>query len=161
MGWLCWALNPPVFSQLSGVCGARTQELWLELMSLMSLYRPPKSKELGSPHSLILSPGSVPHLTPFWHRPASRALPPFLPQLSSLLALLPGSLNFQPPPTQALASPASRGQLDWMLLPSTQGPLWDTQQGGDGQQPSFTSLPTSPFPSVDLPLVLPPGSEAC
>lgn len=161
MGWLCWALNPPVFSQLSGVCGARTQELWLELMSLMSLYRPPKSKELGSPHSLILSPGSVPHLTPFWHRPASRALPPFLPQLSSLLALLPGSLNFQPPPTQALASPASRGQLDWMLLPSTQGPLWDTQQGGDGQQPSFTSLPASSFPSVDLPLVLPPGSEAC
>lgn len=47
-----------------------------------------------------------------------------------------------------------------MLLLSTQGPLWDAQQDGAGQRPSFASLPTSPSPSLDLPPALPWGPGA-
>lgn len=56
---------------------------------------------------LILGPESVPHPTRSWHRPASHALPPRQPQRAAPRPA-PLALTSQPPPSQALASPAVR-----------------------------------------------------
>lgn len=77
-----------------------------------------------------------------------------------LLDLLPGSDFSAPSLPGAGLTCHEGGRLNWMFLLATQGPLWDAQQDGAGQWPSFASLPTSPSPSLDLPPALPRGPEA-
>ena len=101
----------------------------------------------------------MPHPPLAWPRPA-RCAPPPTSLSGSAPRPAPSSGSSQPSPSQALASPALGGQLNWMFLLSTQGPLWDTPQGDAGRWPSFTSLPTSLSPSLDLPLALPQRPEA-
>lgn len=90
----------------------------------------PQAQGVQGLHSLILGPGSV---SPTRH-PATLSRPRTSQLYSSspcLLSSLRGQFRFltsQPPPSQALDSPAGLSTR-LGVLPSARGPLWDTQQG--------------------------------